>query len=241
MISTVNAKLKKKVMETTLLVKQLQQSHDTLSAETKRLGECREAVDLELKQLQKPLRKCMNGAAVRTERPARENIVDSVHLALGTETTDLHTSIAEMTQWRERCDRLLDGIDKVSQLMREDIEDKHAALQVDQECINLHTTLVSPPKTARPVGVGTPRRQPIVPGAAEGPNGITKSAKAPAKWKESSTVMMVRAKEVLNQSLDLRASIEVALKRVRDTTQKNSTQSKEMLRKKSADDIVSPP
>eukprot|EP00760_Papus_ankaliazontas_P001180 PhM_4_TR10411/c0_g1_i2/m.73086/K18628/TEKT1; tektin-1 len=231
MINDVNEKLLKKVTEATQLLTKLRQGTDALQAENNRLTESRRNANALLNHLLRPLRKCEKRQTVRSQRPARENIEDTVEKSLTKEKQELTNAIQVLTEIVQKCDRQLEAMHKAQQQLEDDMNDKEAAIAVDKECLGLSTQPVSPPKISR-ANDPSVRPPPGIHGAAEGPNGITKSTRLPVQWKESSNVLLSRSKELINISLDLRTSISVVVKKVNETQQMTCANVEECLRKK---------
>eukprot|EP01062_Namystynia_karyoxenos_P001694 TRINITY_DN1057_c2_g1_i1.p1 TRINITY_DN1057_c2_g1~~TRINITY_DN1057_c2_g1_i1.p1 ORF type:complete len:531 (+),score=192.98 TRINITY_DN1057_c2_g1_i1:81-1595(+) len=221
----VNAWLKQKAQHTLALKLQLEKAIAVVSEESTILLQQRKQVEEQLMLQRTPLAKAQHRLRQRQlRRPQRENINDPVQEALQQEVAEAERGLQMMNAGFSEMSQTLEQLQLCKRMLREDLEDKSKALEVDNSCL-------AAPAFADNVFAGQRRRPPLaplgfvrktlanaleeaaaagVPPTVTGSNGDVRqlakqSATHPEQWKKETKDKCAAAAALVGDSRKLRA------------------------------------
>eukprot|EP01012_Entosiphon_sulcatum_P003719 TRINITY_DN11295_c0_g1_i1.p1 TRINITY_DN11295_c0_g1~~TRINITY_DN11295_c0_g1_i1.p1 ORF type:complete len:469 (+),score=170.92 TRINITY_DN11295_c0_g1_i1:147-1553(+) len=216
----VNEQLKKKIADTASQKAKIEKRIQLLQAEIEGLQRLRNVAAKQLAAREGPLQVAERRVRIRSQRPQREQIYDSVERALQTEYRDLRNAVDQLTAAVETADAHLQKMEFMEKQLQLDLDDKETALQLDQDCLDL---LVNPDAPLRVAG-GVPKLE-----TTEPPR---KSAGLPELWKRETDQLLDDSVKLEQQAVRLKKNLKTLLGQIRDANVQSNSLSNAALKKK---------
>eukprot|EP01006_Ploeotia_vitrea_P031691 TRINITY_DN63997_c0_g2_i1.p1 TRINITY_DN63997_c0_g2~~TRINITY_DN63997_c0_g2_i1.p1 ORF type:complete len:468 (-),score=49.98 TRINITY_DN63997_c0_g2_i1:1231-2634(-) len=218
----VNEQLKKKIADTTALKTKLEKRVQALAAEYESLQRLRMVAAQQLAAREGPLQIAERRVRIRSQRPQREQIYDSVERALQTEYRDLRNAVDQLTSCIEAADAHLQKMEHMEKQLQMDIDDKNMAIQLDQDCLDL---VVNPDKPLQ-LGGGIPKLE-----ATDAPR---RSQGVPELWKKETDQLLDEALKLEQMGIRMKKNLKSLITQIREANTQSNNLSNGALKKKLA-------